>query len=69
LGSPITDVTAIDADNSDPSVIVEDGLAADVINGQTKFEYIRSLKVEDFRKYLCGKAKLSLNFKDLDQTS
>ena len=59
-------MTAIDADNSEPAVIVEDGEAADIINGQTKNEYIRSLKVEDFRKYLCDKAKLSLNFKDLD---
>lgn len=57
---------AIDADNSEPAVIVEDGKAADVVNGQTKNEYIKALKVEDFRKYLCDKAKISLNFKDLD---
>ena len=69
MGSPIKDVESIDADNKEPAIIIEDGKAADIINGQTKNEYIRSLKVEDFQKYLCDKAKISLNFKDLDQNA
>ena len=65
LGADITDIETIDSDNDIAIVIMENGVQAEVVNGLTKSEYLLTLSIDDYMYYLCSKAKISMNFRDL----
>jgi hypothetical protein len=43
------------------------GVPAEVVNGQTKVDYVASLTIANYEYFLCNKARISLNFKNLNQ--
>ena len=45
------------------------GIPADVVNGETKADYINRLSVTNYGDFLCEKVNIQLNFKDLDQSA
>jgi hypothetical protein len=51
-------VASSDLDNQEPVVIMSGGIAADVVNGETKADYINRLSVTNYGDFLCEKVNV-----------
>lgn len=67
-GYPVLDVATIRAGDTEPTTVMEGGVAlatGDVRNGKTKEEYLGSLTMQDYADFLCSKLGVSLSFKNM----